>query len=150
MYGLEVGEKFSCYKSEIVIENNQIKMLLDFRYLNRLHSWGHQATHHCLLVDKTVSGDCNIMIKEVHKLKKKYSNPWIEVARIWDVQTFIILRIIRALGSISSNLKFYIEKIWISPNKVYYRFRSWLILALQLFCIRCILSEVERLNGEYP
>lgn len=69
----------------------------------------------CLLIDVAVPGGYNIKVKENEKLKK-YTDLYIEVARVWVIQTTIVPVFIGMLGSIPQNIKTYIKQIRIKQS----------------------------------
>lgn len=76
------------------------RIITDFTIINKK----------CLLV--AVSGDYNITVKKIDRLKK-YSDFRIEVVRIRDVQAIIFIVM---LGPIPPKLNSYIDKIGIKPS----------------------------------
>jgi len=52
----------------------------------------------CLLIDVAISGDRNVIKKEVEKILN-YKDPTIEIQRMWNVKTKVIPVIIGATGT---------------------------------------------------
>jgi hypothetical protein len=60
----------------------------------------------CMLIDVAISGDRNVIKKEVEKILK-YKDLTLEIQRAWDVKTNLILLIIGANGTISKSFRIY-------------------------------------------
>lgn len=90
----------SSQKHQILQEEKKRRIITDFTIINKK----------CLLV--AVSGDYNITVKKIDRLKK-YSDFRIEVVRIRDVQAIIFIVM---LGPITPKLNSYIDKIGIKPS----------------------------------
>lgn len=99
---IEIGNRYSqnCQKHQILQEEKKRRIITDFTIINKK----------CLLV--AVSGDYNITVKKIDRLKK-YSDFRIEVVRIRDVQAIIFIVM---LGPITPKLNSYIDKIGIKPS----------------------------------
>jgi len=63
-----------------------------------------------MLTDVTISGDRNVIKKEVEKILN-YKELTIEIQRMWDVKTKVIPVIIGATGSISKSFRKYFSNI---------------------------------------
>jgi len=64
----------------------------------------------CMLIDVAISGDRNVIKKEVEKILK-YKDLTIEIQRMWNVKTKVIPVIIGAIGTISNSLRKYVSNI---------------------------------------
>ena len=58
----------------------------------------------CMLIDVAISGDRNVIKKEVEKILK-YKDLTIEIERMWNVKTKVIPVIIGATGTISKTFR---------------------------------------------
>jgi len=63
-----------------------------------------------MLIDVTISGDRNVIIKETEKILK-YKDLTIEIQRMWNVKTKVIAVIIGATGNISKSFRKYVSNI---------------------------------------
>ena len=63
-----------------------------------------------MLIDVAISGDRNVIKKEVEKILK-YKNLTIEIQSMWKVKTRVIPVIIGATGTISKSFRKYIRNI---------------------------------------
>ena len=64
----------------------------------------------CMLIDVAISGDRNVIKKEAEK-SLKYKDLTIEIQRMWNVKTKVILVIIGATGTISKPFRKYVNNI---------------------------------------
>jgi hypothetical protein len=64
----------------------------------------------CMLIDVAISGDRNVIKKEVEKIPK-YEEFTIEIQRMWNVKTKVIPVIIGATGTISKAFRNYVSNI---------------------------------------
>jgi len=64
----------------------------------------------CVLIDVAISGDRNVIKKEVEKILK-YKDLTIEIQHIWNVKTKVIPVITRATGIISKLCRKYVSNI---------------------------------------
>jgi len=64
----------------------------------------------CMLIDVAISGHRNVIKKEAEKTLK-YKNLTIEIQRMWNVKTKVILVIIGATGTISKSFRKYVSNI---------------------------------------
>jgi len=64
----------------------------------------------CTLIDVAISGDRNVTKKEADKILK-YKDLTIEIQRMWNVKTKVILVIIGATGTISKSFRKYVSNI---------------------------------------
>jgi len=64
----------------------------------------------CMLIDVAISGDRNMIKKEAKKILK-YKDLTIEIKRMWNVKTKVILVIIGATGTISKAFRKYVSNI---------------------------------------
>ena len=64
----------------------------------------------CMLIDVAISGDRNVIKKEVEKILK-YKDLTTEVQRMWNVKTKVTPVIIGATGTISKPFRKYVSKI---------------------------------------
>lgn len=90
-----------------------------------------------LLIDVAVPGDHNV--KEIGMVKK-YSDLWIEVGRMWDVQATIVPVINDVLESIPTNLNLKLKKI---QNKTEYPNVSKVCIAWLCNILQKVLSVWE-------
>ena len=58
----------------------------------------------CVLIDVAISGDRNVIKKEVEKILK-YKDMKIEIKRMWNVKTRVIPVIMGATGTFSKSFK---------------------------------------------
>jgi len=63
-----------------------------------------------MLIDVAISGDRNVIKKEVEKVLK-YKDLTIEIQRMWKVKTKVIPVIIGATGTISKSFRKYVNNI---------------------------------------
>jgi len=63
-----------------------------------------------MLIDVAISGDRNVFKKEAEKILK-YKDLTIEIQRMWNVKTKVILAIIGATGTISKSFRKYVSNI---------------------------------------
>jgi hypothetical protein len=63
-----------------------------------------------VLIDVAISGDRNVIRKEVEKILK-YKDLTIEIQRTWNVKTMVIPVIIGASGTISKSFRKYVSNI---------------------------------------
>ena len=63
-----------------------------------------------MLIDAAISGDRNVIKKEVEKILK-YKDLTIEIQRKWNVKTKVIPVIIWATGTISKTFRKYVSNI---------------------------------------
>jgi len=63
-----------------------------------------------MLIDVVMSGDRNVIKKEVEKILK-YKDLTIEIQRMWNVKTKVIPVIIGATGTISKSYRKYVSNI---------------------------------------
>jgi hypothetical protein len=63
-----------------------------------------------MLIDVAISGDRNVIKKEAEKMIK-YEDLTIEIQRMWNVKTKVILVIIGATGTILKSLRRYVSNI---------------------------------------
>ena len=68
-----------------------------------------------LIIGVACSVDNNLILKRNEKLHN-YSEPPLEIARMWVKETLIIPIIVRALGSMPKDLERNLKKLDISPN----------------------------------
>jgi len=64
----------------------------------------------CMLIDVAISGDRNVIKKEVEKILK-YKDLTIEIERMWNVKTKVIPVIIGTTGTISKLFRKYVSNI---------------------------------------
>jgi len=64
----------------------------------------------CMLIDVAISGDRNVIKKEVEKILK-YKDLTIEIQRMWNVKTKVIPVITGAAGTISKSFRKYVSYI---------------------------------------
>jgi len=64
----------------------------------------------CRLIDVAISGDRNVIKKEVEEILK-YKDPTIEIQRMWNVKTKVIPVTIGATGNISKSFRKYVSNI---------------------------------------
>ena len=64
----------------------------------------------CMLIDVAISGDRNVIKKEAEK-SLKYKDLTIEIQRMWNVKTKVILVIIGATGTISNSFRKYVSNV---------------------------------------
>ena len=63
-----------------------------------------------MLIDVAISGDRNVIKKEVEKIPK-YKDLRTEIQRMWNVKTKVIPVIIGATGTISKSFRKYVSNI---------------------------------------
>ena len=63
-----------------------------------------------MLIDVAISGDTNVIKKEVEKILK-YKEITIEIQRMWNVKSKVIPVIIGATGTISKSFRKYVSNI---------------------------------------
>jgi hypothetical protein len=63
-----------------------------------------------MFIDVPVPGDRNVIQKEADKILK-YKDLTIEIQRMWNVKTRVILVIIGATGTISKSFRIYVSTI---------------------------------------
>jgi hypothetical protein len=63
-----------------------------------------------VLIDVAISGDRNVIKKEVEKIVK-YKDLTTEIQRMWNVKTKVITVIIGATGTISKSFRKYVSNI---------------------------------------
>jgi hypothetical protein len=63
-----------------------------------------------MLIDVAISGDRNVIEKEVEKILK-YKNLTIEIQHMWNVKARVISVIIDATGTISKSFRKYVSNI---------------------------------------
>jgi hypothetical protein len=63
-----------------------------------------------MLIDVAISGDRNVIQKVAEKVLK-YKDLTIEIQRVWNVKTRVILVIIGATGTISKSFRKYVSTI---------------------------------------
>jgi len=64
----------------------------------------------CMLIDVAISGDRNVIKKEVENTLK-YKDLTIEIQRMWNVKAKVMPVIIRATGTISKSFRKYMRNI---------------------------------------
>ena len=64
----------------------------------------------CMLIDVAISGDRNVIKKEVANILK-YKDLTIEIQRMWNVKTKVILVVIGATGTVSKSFRKYVSDI---------------------------------------
>jgi len=64
----------------------------------------------CMLIDVAISGDRNVIKKEVEKILK-CKDFTVEIQRMWNVKTKVIPVIIGATGTISRSFRKYVNNI---------------------------------------
>ena len=64
----------------------------------------------CMLIDVAISGDRNVIKKEVEKILK-YKDLITEIQRMWNVKAKAIPVIIVATGTISKSLRQYLSNV---------------------------------------
>jgi len=64
----------------------------------------------CMLIDVAISGDSNVIKKEIEKILK-YKDLTIEIQRLWNVKTNVIPVIIGATGTVSRSFRKYVSNI---------------------------------------
>jgi hypothetical protein len=64
----------------------------------------------CMLIDVAISGDRNVIKKEVENILK-YKDLTIEIQRMWNVKTRVIPVIIGATGTVSKSFRKYVSNI---------------------------------------
>ena len=122
-YGVKVCERWYEHKVESVIENDIVKILWDVciqvdRQIEHRRPdivVMEKNTNKCLIIDVTCPVDNNLILKRNEKLDN-YSELRLEIARMWDKETLIVLIIIGALGSIPNDLECNLKKLDISYN----------------------------------
>jgi len=63
-----------------------------------------------MLIDVAISGDRNVIKKEAEKILK-YKDLTIEIQRMWNVKTKVMLVITGATGTISKSFRKYVSNI---------------------------------------
>ena len=101
-----------------MVENDTVKILWDFmiqcdRYIEHRRPdivVMEKNTDKCMIIDVACPDDHGLNAKRNEKLTN-YSELRIEIARMWNKRTTIILIIIGALGSIPPSLHGYLDQI---------------------------------------
>ena len=122
-YGFEVCDRWYQHKPDVVIENETTKILWDFtiqcdRVIEHRRpdiTVVDKVKRKCWIIDVAIPGDHNIATKEFEKIDR-YSELRVEISRLWDMETKVVPIIIGALGSISKQLKRYLEQIDNKPH----------------------------------
>ena len=122
-YGVKACKRSYEHKVEFAIENDIVKILWDIciqvdrQIEHRMPDIVvmEKNTKKCLIIDVAYPVDKKLILKRKEKLDN-YSELRLEIARIWDKETLIILAIIGALGFIPSDLECNLKKLGISYN----------------------------------
>ena len=122
-YGENVCERWYEHKVECVIESDIVKILWDvciqverqIKHRRPDIAVMKKNTKKCLIIDIACPVDNNLILKRNEKLDN-YSEPRLEIARMWDKGTLIVPIIIGALGSIPNKLECNLNKLGISYN----------------------------------
>ena len=101
-----------------MLENEGCKILADFPTQTDEvieHRWPdivciNKIAKSCFIIDIAIPGDQSIITKEQKKIDK-YQNLRVELGKLWKLKAQVVLVVVRALGTISHNLRFYIKKI---------------------------------------
>ena len=108
-YHLPAADKWWEHKIEKVVQNNEAKILRDFKIQTDKHL-AHNIPDIIVvekkqvwLVDVAISGDSRIQQKEVKKITK-FQNPKIEVERLCEKKATVVPVVIRTLGVIPRDL----------------------------------------------
>ncbi|XP_068707395.1 uncharacterized protein [Montipora foliosa] len=118
-FNIPCKDKWYVHDPEGVIENDQVKVLWDFRIQT-----DHQIEHNrpdvvvldkiersCYVIDIACSFDTRVLEKEQEKMEK-YQELKREIGKIWSCRKLIVVPIvIGALGTFSKNLKISLKKI---------------------------------------
>ena len=106
------------HKPESVVENERAKIFWDVcvqtdRYIQHrrpdLIVLDKEAKK-CYIVDVAIPIDTNLVKKKTEKLEN-YSELRVEVARMWNTETYVIPVIIGALGSMPRDIHYFLEKL---------------------------------------
>ena len=100
-YGIKVCERSNEHKVEFIIENDMVKILWDVciqidRQVEHQRSdivVMEKNTKNCLKIDVSCPVYNNLILKRNEKLDN-YSEVQLEIARMWDKETLIVLIII--------------------------------------------------------
>ena len=115
-FGVHVSKNWYEHEPEVVIENNQCKILWDFE-VQTDHVIKERRPdlvvvdiekRICQIVDFTIPYDMEIMEREVDKITK-YQDLGRELKRLWNVKTEIVPVVIGALGSMVKDLGHWLE-----------------------------------------
>ena len=107
-----------------VLENDQVKVLWDFKIQTDLHLDHNRPDivvlekkeRVCYIIDVACPFDMRVLEKEQEKIDH-YQDLKIEVQKIWSCRRVSIISIIiRALGTVSKNLKTWYDKIGLYGN----------------------------------
>ena len=108
-YHLPAADKWLEHKIEKVLQNNEAKILWDFKIQTDKHL-AHNIPDITVvekkqvwLVDVAIPGDSRIQQKEVEKITK-YQDLKIEVERLWERKATVVPVVIGALGAIPRDL----------------------------------------------
>ena len=108
-YHLPAADKWWEHKIEKVLQNNEAKILWDFKIQTDKHL-AHNIPDITVvekkqvwLVDVAIPGDSRIQQKEVEKITK-YQDLKIEVERLWERKATVVPVVIGALGAIPRDL----------------------------------------------
>ena len=117
-YRVKVCERWYEHKVASVIENDTVKILWDVCIqVNRQMEHRRpdivfiaKTTSKCLISDVACPVDNNLILKRNEELDN-YSEPLLEIARMWGRETSIVPVIIGALANIPNDLECYLEKL---------------------------------------
>ena len=123
-FSLDRAERWYEHQPEGVVENDEVKLLWDFKI-----QCDRDIEHHkpdivvvnkqeksCLIIDIAVPGDQRIIFKEGKKIEV-YTDLKNELYRLWSLKTIDIVPIIvGALGAVSKKLGDYISKLGLSTQ----------------------------------
>ena len=125
-YHLPAAEKCWENKIEKVLQNNEAKILWDFKIQTDKHL-AHNIPYITVvekkqvwLVDVAIPSDSRIQQKEVEKITK-YQDLKIEVERLWERKATVVPVVIGALGAISRDLTKHLNTLGldkITPNQL--------------------------------
>jgi hypothetical protein len=109
-YHLPAADKWWEHKVEKVLQNDDVKILWDFKIQTDKHL-AHNIPDITVvekkqvwLVDVAIPGDSRIQQKEIEKITK-YQDLKIEVERLWEKKAMVVPVVIGALGAIPRDLK---------------------------------------------
>ena len=117
-YGLIVEERAYQHKPEVVIQNESVRILLDFMIqCNREMEYRRpdigiieKQSNKCFTIDVANAGDHNIVKRKVGKFEK-YAQLRVEIARMCIKETVVISVIIGDPGSIPKDLHKVMSKL---------------------------------------
>ena len=112
------SEKWYDHRTETVVENGNIKLLMDFNIqADKIIEARrpdlvvvNKETKECQIIDIAIPGDARVSRKEDEKMEK-YRELAFEIGRLWSVRAKVIPIVVGALGTISNRHLSYLAEV---------------------------------------